>query len=106
MKVVTWNVNSIRPRLPRLLAMMRRHEPDVVCIQETKVEDGLFPTLELTAAEYDCATFGQRTYNGVAILSRAPLEDVTRGFDGDPIPEQSRVLSGRVGHVRVACVYV
>jgi exodeoxyribonuclease-3 len=105
-KLVTWNVNSIRPRLPRLLAMLRRHEPDVVCIQETKVEDALFPTMELTAEGYDCATFGQRTYNGVAILSRAPVGGPTRGFDGDPIPEQSRVLSARVGHVRVVCVYV
>lgn len=106
MKLVTWNVNSIRPRLPRLLAMLRRHEPDVVCIQETKVEDGLFPMLELTAEGYDCAAFGQRTYNGVAILSRAPLEDLTRGFDSDPIPEQSRVLSARVGQLWVVCVYV
>jgi exodeoxyribonuclease III len=105
-KLVTWNVNSIRPRLPRLLAMLRRHEPDVVCIQETKVEDGLFPTLELSAEGYDCATFGQRTYNGVAILSRGSLADPIRGFDDDPIPEQSRVLSGQVGGLRVVCVYV
>ena len=86
--------------------MLRRHQPDVVCLQETKVEDGLFPTLELTAEGYDYTTFGQRTYNGVAILSRAPVEDATRGFEEDPIPEQSRVLSARVGQLWVVCVYV
>jgi exodeoxyribonuclease-3 len=105
-KLVTWNVNSIRPRLPRVLAMIRRHQPDVVCLQETKVEDELFPTMELVAEGYECSTLGQRTYNGVAILSRAPLEGVTRGFDGDPIPDQSRVLSGQVGQLGVVCVYV
>lgn len=105
-KLVTWNVNSIRPRLPRLLAMLRRHEPDIVCLQETKVEDGLFPTLELAAEGYDCTTFGQRTYNGVAILSRSPATDVMHGFEADPIPEQSRVLSARVGDLRVVCAYV
>jgi exodeoxyribonuclease-3 len=86
--------------------MLRRHEPDVVCLQEIKVEDALFPTLELAAEGYDCTTFGQRTYNGVAILSRAPAEDATRGFDEDPMPEQSRVLSARVRDVRVVSVYV
>jgi exodeoxyribonuclease-3 len=105
-RIVTWNVNSIRPRLPRLLAMLRRHEPDVACIQETKVEDEKFPTMELAAEGYECTTFGQRTYNGVAVLHRTPLDDVVRGFDGDPIPEQARVLSGRLGDLRVVCVYV
>ena len=74
MKLVTWNVNSIRQRLPRLLALLERHEPDVVCLQETKVEDAAFPTMEIAAAGYECATFGQRAYNGVAILSRVGLD--------------------------------
>jgi exodeoxyribonuclease III len=86
--------------------MLQRHEPYVVCLQETKVEDERFPTMELAAAGYEVATFGQRTYNGVAILSRDRIEDEKRGFVGDPIPEQSRVLSGRVGDLRVVCVYV
>jgi exodeoxyribonuclease-3 len=106
MKLVTWNVNSVRQRLPRLLALLARHEPDVVCLQETKVEEASFPLLELQAAGYETATHGQRAYNGVAILSRLGLADVRYGFDGDPVPEQARVLSALVGDVRVVCAYV
>jgi exodeoxyribonuclease-3 len=105
-RLVTWNVNSIKQRLPRLLAMIGRHEPDVVLLQETKVEDAHFPTMELVAAGYECATFGQRAYNGVAILSRVGLKDVRSGFDGDPAPEQSRVISATAGDLRVTSVYV
>jgi exodeoxyribonuclease III len=105
-KLVTWNVNSIRPRTPRLLALLRRHDPDVVCLQETKVEDERFPAMEIAADGFDVVPFGQRTYNGVAILSRDRMEDEKRGFDGDPIPEQSRVLSCRIGDLRIVCVYV
>jgi exodeoxyribonuclease III len=105
-KLITWNLNSIRQRLPRLLAILERHEPDIVCLQETKVEDETFPLLELGAAGYDVATFGQRAYNGVAMLSRDKLEGVRMGFDADPVPEQSRVLAARVGDLDVVCVYV
>jgi exodeoxyribonuclease-3 len=105
-KLITWNCNSIRQRLPRLLAMLERHDPDVVCLQETKVEDEVFPTMEIAAAGYEVATFGQRAYNGVAIVSKAPLSDITMGFEGDPVPEQSRVLAARVGGLNVVCVYV
>ena len=84
MKLITWNVNSVRQRLARLLALLERHEPDVVCLQETKVEDADFPTMEVSAAGYEIATLGQRAYNGVAILSRVGLEDTRTGFDGDP----------------------
>jgi exodeoxyribonuclease-3 len=89
-----------------LLALISRHEPDVVCLQETKVEDQLFPTMELVGAGYECAMFGQRAYNGVAILSRVGLKDVSHGFNGDPIPGQARVVSAQTGDVRVVCVYV
>ena len=106
MKLITWNVNSVRQRLARLLAMLERHEPDVVCLQETKVEDTDFPTLEVSAAGYEIATLGQRAYNGVAILSRVGLGDVSTGFDGDPVPEQSRVVTAKAGGVDVVCVYV
>jgi exodeoxyribonuclease III len=105
-KLITWNVNSIRQRLPRLLALLERHEPDVVLLQETKVEDAAFPTMEIDAAGYECALLGQRAYNGVAILSKAGLGSVRTGFDGDPVPEQSRVISADVGDLRVICVYV
>ena len=107
MKLVTWNVNSIRQRLPRLLALLDRHDPDVVLIQETKVEDATFPTMEIVAAGYECALLGQRSYNGVGILTRVGLADVTLGFEGDPVPEQSRVISATVDDdLRVVCVYV
>jgi exodeoxyribonuclease-3 len=105
-KLITWNCNSIRQRLPRLLAMLERYHPDVVCLQETKVEDDVFPTMEIAAAGYEVAAFGQRAYNGVAMLSRTPLSNVRTGFDGNPVPEQSRVLSARVGDLDVVCVYV
>jgi exodeoxyribonuclease III len=106
MKLITWNVNSVRQRLARLLALLERHEPDVVCLQETKVEDADFPTMEVSAAGYEIATLGQRAYNGVAILSRVGLDDKRTGFDGDPVPEQSRVVAARAGGMDVVCVYV
>ena len=106
MKIVTWNINSIRQRLARVLAMLERHEPDVVCLQETKVEDADFPTMEIGAAGYEFATLGQRGYNGVAILSKVGLENVRSSFEGDPVPEQSRVLVARAGDIDVVCVYV
>jgi exodeoxyribonuclease III len=104
-KIVTWNVNSIRQRLPRLLAMLERHDPDVVCLQETKVEDDVFPIEPLVGAGYGAVPFGRRGRNGVAILAKAPIEDAVRGFEDDPAAEQSRVLSARVGDLRVVCVY-
>ncbi len=109
MIVATWNVNSLRTRLPRVLAFLERHRPDLLCLQETKVVDDSFPREALRAAGYRSASFGQRTYNGVAILSRAdgpPLEDVSPGFPGDPIPEQARVLSASFADLRVIDAYV
>ncbi len=106
MRLVTWNVNSIRQRLPRLLALLERHAPDVVCLQETKVEDDAFPLMDLQAAGYEAVSLGQRAYNGVAIVSRKSLDDLRYGFDGDPIPEQSRVVSAVADGTRVVCVYV
>ncbi|MCK5797980.1 MAG: exodeoxyribonuclease III [Deltaproteobacteria bacterium] len=107
MKLITWNVNSIRTRKERVLAALERHEPDILCLQETKVPDEVFPHEAFEAAGYHAAVLGQRGgYNGVAILSRLPLENVVRGFSGDPIPEEARVISADVDGVRVVCVYV
>ena len=75
-RVVTWNVNSIRQRLPRLLALLARHEPDVVCLQETKVADADFPIDALNEAGYGALSHGQGGRNGVAIVARLPLEEV------------------------------
>lgn len=104
-KLATWNVNSLKVRLPHLLDWLSRSAPDVVCLQETKLEDAAFPVAELEAAGYGCAFSGQKTYNGVAILSRIPLADVSAGIPGFA-DEQKRVLSATVDGVRVVCVYV
>ena len=105
MRLVTWNVNSVRQRLPRLLAMLGRHDPDVVCLQETKVLDEDFPHDELSRIGYRAAAFGQRAYNGVAILAREELADVVRGFPGDPVTDACRVIAARVGDLHVVSVY-
>ncbi len=106
MKIISWNVNSVRARLDRLLALLERHRPDVLCLQETKATDELFPADVVRAAGYHAAVHGQKTYNGVALLTREPVADVIHGFPGDPIPEQARVISAHVGGVRVVDVYV
>jgi exodeoxyribonuclease-3 len=102
----TWNVNSIRTRLERCLAFLERHRPDVLCVQETKVPDEEFPIEPFSALGYHVALRGQRTYNGVAILSRTPLEDPERDLPGGEGDEQARFLAGTVGGLRVANVYV
>jgi exodeoxyribonuclease-3 len=105
MKLATWNVNSLKVRLPHLLDWLAAAAPDVVCIQETKLEDANFPRAELEAAGFHLAFIGQKTYNGVAIVSRMPLADVAYdipSFDD----HQKRVVTATVGGVRVVCAYV
>jgi len=104
MKLATWNVNSIKVRLPQLLEWLATARPDVVCLQELKTEDLKFPRAELEAAGYTCALSGQKTYNGVAILSRVPLADVAAGIPGFS-DEQKRVIAATVQETRVLCVY-
>jgi exodeoxyribonuclease-3 len=105
-RIITWNVNSIRQRLPRLLALLERHEPDVVCLQETKVEDVDFPFDEIQGAGYHASSFGQRAYNGVAVLTLAAHDIVSRGIEGDdPVPEEARLLAVRTPDLTVASVY-
>jgi exodeoxyribonuclease-3 len=106
MRLVTWNVNSIRQRHDRLLALLTRHSPDVVCLQETKVVDADFPAAELRAAGYESATAGQKGYNGVAILARTPLSDVRAGLRDDGDDSQARLLAATVEGVRVITAYV
>jgi len=105
MRLITWNVNSIRARHDRLIALLARHQPDVLCLQELKVEDAVFPEAAIREAGYLAATFGQRTYNGVAILTREPLEDVRRGMDDGVDDPQARLISGVVRGVRVFSAY-
>jgi exodeoxyribonuclease-3 len=105
MKLVTWNVNSIRQRRERLLALLARHAPDVVCLQETKVVDAEFPADELRAAGYESVAAGQKSYNGVAILATAPLAEVAKGFRDGGDDEQARLLAATVAGVRVISAY-
>jgi exodeoxyribonuclease-3 len=104
-RIVTWNVNSVRARLPRVTAWLLRHRPDLVCIQETKVQDADFPRLEMEALGYAVEIHGQKAYNGVALLSRMDLRDVTRGF-GDLDDTEKRVIAATVGGIRVMNLYV
>ncbi|HVB49080.1 MAG TPA: exodeoxyribonuclease III [Burkholderiales bacterium] len=104
MKLATWNVNSLKVRLPQLLEWLPTAQPDFVCLQETKLEDGKFPAAELQAAGYGAAFMGQKTYNGVAILARAPLTEVSIGIPGFA-DEQKRVIAATADGVRVVCLY-
>jgi exodeoxyribonuclease-3 len=105
MLLVTWNVNSLRVRLPQLKDWLAANPADVVALQETKLTDEDFPKEEIEALGLHVAFSGQRTYNGVAILSRQPLEDVVAGIPGFE-DEQKRVLAATVAGVRVVDVYV
>ncbi len=105
MKLATWNVNSLKVRLPQVLDWLTLHQPDVLCLQETKLEDAKFPAPELQAAGYQVLCSGQKTYNGVAILTRDAAREALAeipGF-GDP---QKRVLAATIGGLRVICLYV
>lgn len=106
MKIVTWNVNSVRARLPRVLPWLEAEQPEVVCLQETKVQDGDFPVEAFRALGYEAAFHGQKSYNGVALLSKLPLEDVEKGFPDDPIPQEARAIAATVGGLRVMNLYV
>jgi exodeoxyribonuclease-3 len=105
-KLATWNINSIRAREDRLRTWLDREKPDVLCLQETKVEDAGFPIEALRKAGYEVAIFGQRTYNGVAIASTAPLTDVSCGLGDDPADDEARLIAATTHGMRVVCVYV
>ncbi|MGH8541024.1 MAG: exodeoxyribonuclease III, partial [Stenotrophobium sp.] len=104
-KIATWNVNSLRVRLPHLLDWLKAAQPDVVGLQELKCTDDLFPHAELEAAGYRAVSNGQKTYNGVALISRHELRDVSRDMPGFA-DEQKRVIAATVNGVRVVNVYV
>ncbi len=105
MKLATWNVNSLKVRLPQVLDWLAANPIDVLCLQETKQQDADFPDTELAAAGYHSVFIGQKTYNGVAILSRVPATDVQTGIP-DYVDEQKRVIAATFGDMRVICVYI
>ncbi len=110
MRVATWNVNSIRQRLDHLLAWLQERSPDVVCLQEIKCTDDAFPREPIEALGYNVVTHGQKTFNGVALLSRLPLDETRQGLAGDDSDDHARFLEGVVtlknGALRLACLYL
>ncbi|HEX5364309.1 MAG TPA: exodeoxyribonuclease III [Gallionella sp.] len=105
MKLATWNVNSLKVRLPQVLEWLAANPVDALCLQETKQQDADFPQAELQEAGYHSVFIGQKTYNGVAILSREPAVDVQLGIPNFA-DEQRRVIAATLGDVRVVCVYI
>ena len=113
MQVASWNVNSIRTRLSQVTDWLQQNPVDVLCLQETKVVDKDFPTAAFAEIGYQAQVYGQKTYNGVALISQEPLEDVRRGFGavlpagtvGD-LDDQKRVISARLGEARILNLYV
>lgn len=105
-KIITWNVNSIRTRLSHVLSILKKETPDVILLQEIKCEDKNFPFCEIEEEGYTCVSFGQKSYNGVAILSKEPIEDVRRGV----IAEDARYIEGityfKGNVIKIASVYV
>ena len=110
MRIATWNVNSVKQRIEHLVAWLKEAAPDVVCLQEIKCVDDAFPALEIEATGYNVAVHGQKTFNGVAILSKHRMDEVIRGLPGDEADVQSRyieaVISTPEGVVRVASIYL
>ncbi len=106
MKIATWNVNSINVRIPQLVEWLLAVQPDVVCVQETKTVDENFPEIVLGEAGYQTAFTGQKAYNGVAILSKFPIEDVQRGFPDDDEDAPKRMIAATVKGIRIINTYV
>src|SRR6478752_2848040 len=110
MRIATWNVNSIKQRTENLAAWLRERQPDIVCLQETKCVDEGFPREPFEALGYNVAVHGQKTFNGVAILSKLAFDEVTPRLPGDPEDDHARfleaVVSTKTGALRVASIYL
>ncbi|WP_409431917.1 exodeoxyribonuclease III [Litorimonas sp. RW-G-Af-16] len=110
MKIATWNINSVKARMHALTAWLEKEQPDILCLQEIKTVDDGFPRMEIEAMGYNLAVHGQKSYNGVAILSKSPIDEVVIGLPGEPEDEQARylevVVSTNTGAVRVASIYL
>ena len=106
MKIVTWNVNSVNARLPNITSWIKAHAPDVVLLQELKCMDDGFPIQEFEDIGYNAAVFGQKSWNGVAILSQHEINDIMRGLPGDDTDDQSRYIEATINGVRIASIYL
>ena len=105
MKIATWNVNSINVRLPQLIGWLREADVDVLCVQETKCTDDMFPEAVLAEAGYKAVYHGEKSYNGVAILSKHEITEVRLGFDHDDAESQKRLIAATVNGVRIVNCY-
>ncbi len=105
MKIAAWNVNSLNVRLPHVTEWLKSHQPDVLCLQELKMEDAKFPLAAFEDIGYSAVFNGQKTYNGVAILSRTRPEDVSKDIPGYE-DSQKRVIAATVGGIRIVCAYI
>ena len=106
MKIATWNINSIKVRIPHLMEWVKQADPDIVLLQELKTTEDQFPRMAIEELGYNMAIVGQKTYNGVAILSKAPIEIENTALPGAPSDEQARYVEAVVGNVRVASIYL
>ena len=110
MRIATWNVNSVRQRLDHLLTWLKERSPDIVCLQEIKCVDEAFPREPIEALGYNVVTHGQKTFNGVALLSKYRFDETTPRLDGDAEDLHARILEGVVSHangtLRIACLYL
>jgi exodeoxyribonuclease-3 len=110
MRIATWNVNSIRQRIEPVMAWLKETQPDIACLQEIKCTDDAFPRLEFESVGYNVVTHGQKTFNGVALLSKLPFDETKSGLAGDDEDAHARFLEGVVtlknGVLRIACLYL
>ncbi|HEY9684675.1 MAG TPA: exodeoxyribonuclease III [Oculatellaceae cyanobacterium] len=106
MLVASWNVNSVTVRVPHLLTWLQEVSPDVLCVQETKIVDEKFPKETFEALGYNCEFYGEKTYNGVAIISKLPIENVQKGFVEEVTPPAKRFIEASVGRLRVLNAYI
>jgi exodeoxyribonuclease-3 len=109
LKIVTWNVNSAITRMQHLMELIKEHDPDIICLQELKCTDEKFPKLEFEHLPYNLYLNGQKTYNGVAIFSKIPADEIKTEFPGNPIPDQARFIEAAfntdIGYIRVISLY-
>lgn len=106
MKIATWNVNSIKVRLPHVIDYLQTENPDILLLQELKCVTEAFPKQEIEEFGYNCAVWGQKTYNGVAILSKNPIDDITYGLKGDDTDNQSRYIEAETAGIVIASIYL
>ncbi len=106
MKISTWNVNSIKVRIPHLMEWVKQADPDVVLLQELKATEDQFPRMAIEELGYNMAVVGQKTYNGVAILAKKPIDVEQTALPGDPSDEQARYVEAVIGNVRIASLYL